>query len=158
FHDRNQRRFGCCSCAVTRPWPVGRGMRERDSGSSAAAQRPVSSSSTTAPGTSGFIPALPRTTQSLPPSLRGNGFVGGSHPLEGADGLFHGYSDVARPDRAVAGLGERFEILHTAIKPPPACRYRTLRSTRLSSSLRRMTSHRPRFAGYGLVFPMPATT
>lgn len=55
--------------------------------------------------------------------LARNGFVGAAHPLEGSHGFFHGYSDAAVPDRAVERLGERFEILHTAIKPYPACRY-----------------------------------
>jgi 2-methylcitrate dehydratase PrpD len=55
--------------------------------------------------------------------LARNGFVGAAHPLEGPHGFFHGYSDAAVPERAVQDLGKRFEILHTAIKPYPACRY-----------------------------------
>ena len=52
-----------------------------------------------------------------------NGFVGSAAPIEGPKGLLHGYSDAAVPERAVAGLGERWEIMHTAIKPYPSCRY-----------------------------------
>ena len=55
--------------------------------------------------------------------LARRGFVGSSEPLEGRRGLLAGYSDAARPELAVAGLGERWEILHTAVKPYPACRY-----------------------------------
>jgi len=55
--------------------------------------------------------------------LARRGFVGASSPIEGKRGFLRGYSDAARPERAVEGLGERFEILHTAIKPYPACRY-----------------------------------
>ncbi|MPZ92278.1 MAG: MmgE/PrpD family protein [Actinobacteria bacterium] len=51
------------------------------------------------------------------------GFVGSSRAIEGDHGVLHAYSDTARAEVAVSGLGERFEILHTAIKPYPACRY-----------------------------------
>ncbi|MGH2791458.1 MAG: MmgE/PrpD family protein, partial [Actinomycetota bacterium] len=51
------------------------------------------------------------------------GFVGSSRAIEGRHGVLHAYSDAARPEVVVTGLGERFEILHTAIKPYPACRY-----------------------------------
>ena len=55
--------------------------------------------------------------------LARHGFHGSSEPIEGRRGVLRGYSDAARPEVAVAGLGERWEILHTAIKPYPACRY-----------------------------------
>jgi len=55
--------------------------------------------------------------------LARHGFVGASRAIEGRYGFLHGYSDRARADMAVSGLGERFEILYTAIKPYPACRY-----------------------------------
>ena len=55
--------------------------------------------------------------------LARNGFVGSALPLEGRFGLFRGYTDNAHPELATGGLGERFEILNTAIKPYPACRY-----------------------------------
>lgn len=52
-----------------------------------------------------------------------NGFVAAALPIEGRFGLFQGYTDNARPELAVQDLGKRFEILYTAIKPYPACRY-----------------------------------
>ncbi len=55
--------------------------------------------------------------------LARHGFVGASRAIEGRYGFLHGYSDRARSELAVSGLGERFEILNTAIKPYPACRY-----------------------------------
>jgi 2-methylcitrate dehydratase PrpD len=55
--------------------------------------------------------------------LARRGFVGSASPIEGPQGLLHGYSDTAVPERAVEALGERFEILRTAIKPYPCCRY-----------------------------------
>lgn len=55
--------------------------------------------------------------------LASRGFVGSTRPLEGQAGLLHGYSDDAHPERLAAELGERFEILQTAVKPYPACRY-----------------------------------
>ena len=55
--------------------------------------------------------------------LAGRGFRGPQDPFEGPRGFFHAYSDAARPRLAVEGLGERFEILATAVKPYPCCRY-----------------------------------
>jgi 2-methylcitrate dehydratase PrpD len=55
--------------------------------------------------------------------LARRGFIGSAHPFDGQSGLLHGYSDAAHPELLVDGLGERFEILHTAVKPYPACRY-----------------------------------
>lgn len=39
-----------------------------------------------------------------------------SAPLEGVPGLFAGYGETAKPDLAVEALGERYEVLRTAIK------------------------------------------
>ncbi len=55
--------------------------------------------------------------------LAHHGFVGASRAIEGRYGLLRGYSDRAHPELAASALGERFEILYTAIKPYPACRY-----------------------------------
>jgi 2-methylcitrate dehydratase PrpD len=55
--------------------------------------------------------------------LARHGFVGSSRAIEGDSGLLRGYSDRGVAGTAVAGLGERYEILHTALKPYPACRY-----------------------------------
>ncbi len=55
--------------------------------------------------------------------LARHGFVGASRAIEGEHGFLLGYSDQPHPELALSGLGERFEILRTAIKPYPACRY-----------------------------------
>ena len=56
-------------------------------------------------------------------ALAREGFVGAAEPIEGRHGLLQGYSDGARPDRAVEGLGEDWETLKVAVKPYPCCRY-----------------------------------
>jgi 2-methylcitrate dehydratase PrpD len=55
--------------------------------------------------------------------LAAEGFSGPLHILEGRDGFLHGYSRNPVPQRLTAGLGESFEILHTAVKPHACCRY-----------------------------------
>jgi 2-methylcitrate dehydratase PrpD len=55
--------------------------------------------------------------------LAAEGFRGPHHILEGRDGFLHGYSRNPVPQRLTAGLGESFEILHTAVKPHACCRY-----------------------------------
>jgi len=55
--------------------------------------------------------------------LAAEGFTGPLRILEGRDGFLHGYSRNSVPDRLTAGLGESFEILHTAVKPHACCRY-----------------------------------
>lgn len=52
------------------------------------------------------------------------GVLGAREPLEGRFGYF--FSFVEPPydvGRALEGLGERYEVLHTAVKPYPSCRY-----------------------------------
>ena len=68
-------------------------------------------------------PGLAAHSAILALELARHGFVGSSSPIEGRRGLLRGYSDAAEPERAVAGLRERWEIMHTAIKPYPCCRY-----------------------------------
>jgi 2-methylcitrate dehydratase PrpD len=51
-----------------------------------------------------------------------HGFTGAVDPLEGRFGLFHAYVPNAKPELAVAGLREVWEIATTGIKPYPACR------------------------------------
>jgi 2-methylcitrate dehydratase PrpD len=68
-------------------------------------------------------PGLAAHNAILALELARRGFVGSSRAIEGQHGVLHAYSDAARAEVAVSGLGERFEILHTAIKPYPACRY-----------------------------------
>lgn len=56
-------------------------------------------------------------------SLAAEGFVGADDAIDGRHGFLKGYSDGARPERAVAGLGEVWETMKIGIKPYPACRY-----------------------------------
>jgi 2-methylcitrate dehydratase PrpD len=44
------------------------------------------------------------------------GIPASTAPLEGVPGLFAGYAETAKPDLAVEALGERYEIVRTAIK------------------------------------------
>ena len=55
--------------------------------------------------------------------LAAEGFTGPLRILEGRDGFLHGYSRKPVPERLTDGLGESFEILHTAVKPHACCRY-----------------------------------
>lgn len=55
--------------------------------------------------------------------LAASGFHGAAQPLEGRYGLLGAYGDAPRPELAVDGLGERWLMLLTAIKPYPSCRY-----------------------------------
>ena len=55
--------------------------------------------------------------------LAAEGFTGPLRILEGRDGFLHGYSRNPIAERLTAGLGESFEILHTAVKPHACCRY-----------------------------------
>jgi len=55
--------------------------------------------------------------------LAQRGFKGPADCFEGQWAFFHAYSDDAHPELAVEGLGTRFEILETAVKPYPCCRY-----------------------------------
>jgi len=51
------------------------------------------------------------------------GFLGASEALEGRHGFMHTYSPNPTPERAVQDLGTVFELMHTAVKPYPSCRY-----------------------------------
>lgn len=55
--------------------------------------------------------------------LASEGFIGPRKIFEGRDGFLHGYSRNSLPERLTAGLGESWEILHTAVKPHACCRY-----------------------------------
>ncbi|MGP0074443.1 MAG: MmgE/PrpD family protein [Bryobacteraceae bacterium] len=55
--------------------------------------------------------------------LAAEGFTGPLRILEGRDGFLRGYSRNPIPERLTAGLGQSFEILHTAVKPHACCRY-----------------------------------
>ncbi len=53
-----------------------------------------------------------------------HGYLGATSPLEGAHGYFALYADGADgADRALDGLGSDFEVMNTAVKPYPCCRY-----------------------------------
>jgi len=51
------------------------------------------------------------------------GFKGASEALEGRHGFLRAYAPNPNPARAVQGLGSVFELMHTAVKPYPSCRY-----------------------------------
>jgi 2-methylcitrate dehydratase PrpD len=51
------------------------------------------------------------------------GFKGASEALEGAHGFLRAYAPNPQPARAVQDLGAVFELMHTAVKPYPSCRY-----------------------------------
>src|ERR1700677_3668095 len=51
------------------------------------------------------------------------GFKGASEALEGKHGFMRAYAPNPKPERAVQDLGEVFELMNTALKPSPSCRY-----------------------------------
>jgi 2-methylcitrate dehydratase PrpD len=51
------------------------------------------------------------------------GFRGASEALEGRHGFMHAYTPNPIPARAVQQLGMVFEVMQTAVKPYPSCRY-----------------------------------
>jgi len=56
-------------------------------------------------------------------TLAREGFKGASQPLEGRHGFMQGYAPNPTPERAIEALGKVFELMHTAVKPYPSCRY-----------------------------------
>ena len=51
------------------------------------------------------------------------GFKGASEALEGKHGFMRAYAPNPTPERAVQDLGTVFELMNTAVKPYPSCRY-----------------------------------
>jgi 2-methylcitrate dehydratase PrpD len=51
------------------------------------------------------------------------GFKGASEALEGRHGFLHAYAPNPNPARAIQDLGMVFELMNTAVKPYPSCRY-----------------------------------
>ena len=51
------------------------------------------------------------------------GFKGAAEALEGRYGFLRAYAPNPRPERAVQQLGKMFELMNTAVKPYPSCRY-----------------------------------
>jgi len=56
-------------------------------------------------------------------TLAREGFKGAAEPLEGRHGFMQGYAPSPAPERAVEWLGDVFELMNTAVKPYPSCRY-----------------------------------
>lgn len=50
------------------------------------------------------------------------GYTGATQALEGREGFFNVYSPRPEPELAVQGLGQRWEIMESGIKPYPCCR------------------------------------
>src|ERR1700742_4714362 len=51
------------------------------------------------------------------------GFKGASDALEGKHGFMRAYAPNPNPERAVQDLGQVWELMNTAVKPYPSCRY-----------------------------------
>jgi 2-methylcitrate dehydratase PrpD len=51
------------------------------------------------------------------------GFKGATEALEGKHGFMHAYAPNPTPERAIQDLGQVWELMHTAVKPYPSCRY-----------------------------------
>jgi 2-methylcitrate dehydratase PrpD len=51
------------------------------------------------------------------------GFKGAADALEGKHGFMRAYAPNPTPERAVRDLGQVWELMNTAVKPYPSCRY-----------------------------------
>jgi 2-methylcitrate dehydratase PrpD len=51
------------------------------------------------------------------------GFKGAAEALEGKHGFLRAYAPNPKPERVVQDLGTVFELMNTAVKPYPSCRY-----------------------------------
>lgn len=56
-------------------------------------------------------------------TLAREGFKGASEAFEGKHGFLHAYAPSPVPGRAIQGLGVEWELMRTAVKPYPSCRY-----------------------------------
>jgi 2-methylcitrate dehydratase PrpD len=56
-------------------------------------------------------------------TLAREGFKGAAEALEGRLGFLQAYAPSPIPERAVQDLGREFELMATAVKPYPSCRY-----------------------------------
>ena len=56
-------------------------------------------------------------------TLAREGFKGAAEALEGRHGFLRAYAPDPVPERALQGLGTEFELMRTAVKPYPSCRY-----------------------------------
>ena len=55
--------------------------------------------------------------------LAREGFTGPASVIEGRDGFLKAFSARPEPGQITDGLGQQYEILHTAVKPHACCRY-----------------------------------
>jgi 2-methylcitrate dehydratase PrpD len=51
------------------------------------------------------------------------GFKGAAEALEGKHGFMRSYAPNPNPERALQDLGTEWELMNTAVKPYPSCRY-----------------------------------
>ena len=56
-------------------------------------------------------------------TLAREGFKGAADALEGKHGFLRAYAPNPRPERATEQLGAEWELMRTAVKPYPSCRY-----------------------------------
>lgn len=56
-------------------------------------------------------------------TLAREGFKGAAEALEGKHGFMHAYAPSPNPARALEGLGRTWELMATAVKPYPSCRF-----------------------------------
>jgi 2-methylcitrate dehydratase PrpD len=56
-------------------------------------------------------------------TLAREGFRGAAEAIEGRHGFLRAYAPSPKPERVLEGLGEAFELMATAVKPYPSCRY-----------------------------------
>ncbi|MCC7426029.1 MAG: MmgE/PrpD family protein [Alphaproteobacteria bacterium] len=56
-------------------------------------------------------------------SLAREGYIGAAEAVEGRHAFLHAYAPNARREKAVAELGSVYELMKTAVKPYPSCRY-----------------------------------
>lgn len=56
-------------------------------------------------------------------TLAREGFLGAAEALEGKHGFMHAYAPSPTPSRATEQLGTVWELMNTAVKPYPSCRY-----------------------------------
>ena len=56
-------------------------------------------------------------------TLAAQGFRGAGEALEGKAGFLRAYAPDPVPERALQGLGTEWELMRTAVKPYPSCRY-----------------------------------
>jgi 2-methylcitrate dehydratase PrpD len=55
--------------------------------------------------------------------LAREGFRGAAEAIEGRHGFLRAYAPAPKPERVLEDLGTVFELMHTAVKPYPSCRY-----------------------------------